>query len=223
MSDELPSRTSYSALTKFEECPLKYFLSYVKGIKYPAGPAAARGTRLHTGCERFLKGEIPATSLTVDFMKIRPLLEEAKIKGASAEEIWLIRDDTWEFQLEETPETSFKAIVDIHWIEEGMLHIWDLKTGRPGNDHYDQLEAYAVLGLIKYPEATDVVMAPLYLDGLGRSITYSRAMLPFLQDRWKERWDKLYSTTDFPATPGTSACKWCSYKKSKGGECEWDF
>ena len=37
---EKPSRTSYSALTKFEECPLKYKLSYIDGINYAAGAAA---------------------------------------------------------------------------------------------------------------------------------------------------------------------------------------
>lgn len=216
-------RTSYSALTKYEDCPLKYKLSYLDGINYASGPAAAKGTRLHTACERFLKGEIPATALSVDFMRIRPLLEVAKEKGAKAEEIWLIRDDTWEFQAEETPDTTFKAIVDIHWIEDNILHIRDLKTGRPGNSHYDQLEAYAVLGLMRYPEVEEVVVAPIYLEGEGAHTCYPRALEPFLQQVWKGRWDKLYGATEFPATPSNEACKWCSYKKSKGGECEWDF
>ena len=218
-----PTRTSYSALTKFEECPLKYHLSYIQDINYPSGAAANRGTRLHIGCERFLKGEIPVTALTVDFMKIRPLLEDAKLKSAKAEEVWLLRDDTWEIQDEETPETVFKAVVDIHWIEGNILHIRDLKTGRPSSDHYDQLEAYAILGMIRYPDVVEAVVGPLYLEGLGRLETYPRSLLPHLQDRWKERWDKLFNAEVFPATPGTSNCKWCPYKKSKGGECEWDF
>lgn len=218
-----PLRTSYSALTKFEECPLKYKLSYIDDINYPAGAAANRGTRLHLGCERFLKGEIPVTSLTVDFMRIRPLLEDAKLKGAQAEAVWLVRDDTWEFQEEETPETSFKAVVDIHWIEGDILHIRDLKTGRPSREHFDQLEAYAVLGFLKYPEVKEVHVAPLYLEGIGAIATYPRSLAPFLQERWKERWDKLFAAEEYPATPGTESCKWCPYKKSKGGQCAWDF
>ncbi len=216
-------RTSYSALSKYEECPYKYKLSYIDDIKYPSGAAAARGTRLHTGCERFLKGEIPATSLTVDFMKIRPILERAKELGAGAEEIWLIRDDTWEFQLEESPETTFKAIVDIHWIEGDILHIRDLKTGRPSPSHYEQLEVYALLGFSRYPEVKEVVVAPLYLEGEASPTSYPKGLEAFIRTAWKERWDKLYAATEFPATPSNSACKWCPYKASKGGECAWDF
>lgn len=216
-------RTSYSALSKFEECPLKYKLSYIDEINYAAGPAAAKGTRLHTACERFLKGEIEARQLSVDFMRIRPLLERMREMGAKAEEIWLIREDTWEFQGEETEETTFKAIVDIHWIEDDILHIRDLKTGRPGNSHYDQLEAYAVLGLRRYPEVKEVIVAPLYLEGEGAHTTYPRAIEPFLQKAWQGRWGKLYGAEQFPATPSNEACRWCPYKKSKGGECEWDF
>lgn len=216
-------RTSYSALSKYEECPLKYKLSYIDYIKYSSGPAAARGTRLHTGCERFLKGEIPATALTVDFMKIRPILERIKELGAKAEEIWLIRDDTWEYQAEETPETTFKAIVDIHWIEDDILHIRDLKTGRPHASHYTQLEVYAVLGFSRYPEVKEIVVAPLYLEGEGDKAHYTKGLEPFIRQFWKEKWDKLYGATEFPATPSNNACQFCSYKKSKGGECEWDF
>lgn len=192
-------------------------------IRYPSGPAAAKGSRLHTACERYLKGEIPATALSVDFYFIRPLLEEMKAVGAVAEEKWFLRDTDWAYQVEEDEDSSLITIVDMHWKDNAILHIRDLKSGRKQADHYDQLELYALAGFVKFPEVKEVSVAPLYLEGLGDIVWYTRAMLPFLQERWKERWDKMNADTVFEATPGTDNCKWCPYKKSKGGQCEWDF
>lgn len=217
-----PTRTSYSALTTFEACPRSYKLYYLDEIKVESDKAAAnRGTRLHLACERYLKGDIPYEKLPIDFRLIKLLLEDFKRKGAVPEQEWLIRDDTWEIQAEETPETSFKAILDIHYVEGDTLYIYDLKTGRKYPEHEDQLQAYALVGLCRYPEVQQAVVAALYLEGLGNPTPYHRAMLPHLQDRWKERWDKLFTTHEYPPTPSLDACRWCDYKATKGGQCEY--
>ena len=217
-----PTRTSYSALTTFEACPRSYKLYYLDEIKVETEKAAAnRGTRLHLACERFLKGEIPFEKLPIDFRLIKLTLEQLKQKGAIAEQVWLLRDDTWEVQEEETPETSFKAILDIHYIEGNTLYIYDLKSGRKYPEHDDQLQAYAMAGLCRYPEVEEVMVAALYLEGLDTQLKYNRAMLPHLQEFWKGRWDKLFNTHDYPPTPSLDACRWCDYKATKSGHCEY--
>lgn len=208
-----PTRTSFSALTTFEACPLSYKLYYMDGHKSEAGAAAQRGTRLHTACERYLKGEIELQKLSIDFLQIKSQLHIMKELKAKAEEVWLIRDDTWEFQDEESPETSFKAIVDIHYVVSKTLFIRDLKSGRRYPEHDDQLQAYALCGMLRYPEVDNVDVGALYLEGPAPSTVYPRAMLPHLQTFWKGRWDLLFNATEYPATPSRDACYFCNYPK----------
>lgn len=211
MSDR-PTRTSYSALTTFENCPLSYKLYYIDGAKDEAGAAAQRGTRLHRACELYLKGEIPIEKLPIDFWKIKPILESYRELQASAEEEWLI-DHSWEEQKLEDDDTRFKAVVDIHYfLTPTRLAIRDLKTGQK-YDYSDQLETYATLGFVLYPEAEEIEVSCLYLEGMGELVTYNRAMFPFLRDALQQRWERVFAEEEFAPTPSPDACKWCSYAK----------
>ena len=213
-----PTRTSYSALTTFEACPLSYMLYYLDGHKTEAGAAANRGTRLHEACEKFLKGEIEITKLSIDFFKIKQLLQHYKDLGAKAEEVWLC-DNDGNYQEEENAATRFKAVVDIHYVIGKTLYIVDLKTGRAYPEHADQLQAYATIGFARYPEVEAVEVAPLYLEGLGHPTGYNRAFHPHLVNFWRGRWDKLFDTNEYPATPSLDACRYCQYRASKMGLC----
>lgn len=214
-----PTRTSYSALTSFEACPLSYKLYYLDGIKETGPkPAADRGTRLHLAMERYLKGEIEVNQLSIDFRKIKGLLEECRSMGAKAEETWLCTDDGT-YQEVEDEHTRFKAIVDLHYVVGKRLVIKDLKTGRAYPEHYDQLQAYAALGLSRYPEVDEVEVSALYLEGEAQPAIYGRVMHPHLVAFWKGRWDLLFNTDEYPATPSVDSCRWCPYRASKMGHC----
>ena len=226
MSDQViqfqnrPTRTSYSALTTFEDCPLSYFEYYMNGRKDESGPAAQRGTRLHTAAERYLKHEIDSDRLPIDFWKIKSVLVEYRNIGAIAEEVWLI-DKDWNHQRIEDEHTRLKALTDIHYLTEDTIHIVDLKTGRNYPEHEDQLQVYALLGLLKYPHLDRVTVGALYVDDgvMGHNHTYLRGMLEILKQRWLERMDALFTATEFPATPSEKACRYCKLRKSKGGSC----
>lgn len=205
-----PTRTSYSALTTFEDCPLSYKLAYLDKIDTPAGAAADRGSRLHKACERFIKGEIPDKALPLDFVNVKSLLKEAIALGAKAEEVWLV-DHNWHPQTAENESTRFKAIVDIHFLIDDELHIWDLKTGRQSSDYDDQLNAYAAMGFAVYPHVNRVFVKALYLDGFGNQASFHKAMKPYIQDAWQQRWEALFRNEQWDPTPGPIACKWCSY------------
>ena len=215
-----PTRTSYSALTTYEDCPLSYKLGYIDKISTPSGAAADRGTRLHLACERFLLGEIPAEKLPINFYAIKQYLVEAKAKGAKAEAVWLI-DHEWNMQDEEDAATRFKAVVDIHYVEDGVLHIWDLKTGQSYPEHADQLEIYAVIGFSAYPDVESVQVKALYLDQFGHHAVTNRAFAPFLRKKWQERWEKLFAEKEWNPTPGPNACRWCHYAKMGFCDSPW--
>jgi RecB family exonuclease len=218
--NEKPTRTSYSALTTFETCPFSYLQYYMNGFRDEGGAAAARGTRLHLAAERYLKGEIPMERLPIDFWKIRPKLQIYKDLGAIAEETWLV-DKDWNHQDVEDEHTRLKALTDIHWLTEDTIQIVDLKTGRNYPEHQDQLQLYAILGMLKYPTHHRVEVAALYVDDgvLGHQQTYHRGALPHLQDYWQKRMDILFGATEYPETPSVDGCRYCKLKKSKGGPC----
>ena len=207
-----PTRTSYSALSTYENCPRSYALYYLEGHDTEAGPAANRGTRLHLACERFLRDEIPYEKLPIEFIHIRDELAMMKSLGAKAEEVWLV-DEHWSIQEAEDHTTRYKAVVDIHYLVGDTLHIRDLKTGRAYPEHADQLQSYAACGAAKYPHVKDIIVAPLYLEGIGPGVTYSIAIVPFLQNLWRERWDKLFAEAEWPANPSPEACRYCDYVK----------
>src|SRR5215471_1385990 len=207
-----PTRTSYSALSLFEECPKAYMLGYYEGIDTPSGPAAELGSRLHKACERYLKGEIDLQLLPLQLVPIKPMLLDFKGKSAISEEVWLVTKN-WDYQEEETPETAFKAIIDIHYVWQDWLYIWDLKTGRRWDSHYDQLYSYTPMGMVKYPDVKGVVAAPLYLDGPGSAKTFPREMLKAIQDQWSERWGKLFQNQDWGKNEGPESCRWCEYPR----------
>ena len=55
---------SHSALKVFESCAYKTYISKVKRVQEDFGPAAARGTEIHTQAEDYVKGtlaEMPDT------------------------------------------------------------------------------------------------------------------------------------------------------------------
>jgi hypothetical protein len=198
---------------------MSYRLYYLDGhvVEGPR-PAADRGTRLHTACEKYLKDEIPLEKLSIDFRNVRGHLTIMKDLKAKAEEVWLC-DDHWNYQTEEDLLTRFKAVIDIHYIIGKTLFIIDLKTGRQYPEHADQLQLYAVMGFSRYPEVAVVETSALYLEGPGHPSQYPRAMLPHLQKFWANRGGILFDATEYPATPSADACRYCDYRAAKGGQC----
>lgn len=219
--DKRPKRASYSAISTHESCGASYGYSYLMGVRDQAGPAAARGTRLHYSGELFLKGELPAEKLPVDYWRVKGAMIKYKELGAKSEEVWCINKD-WKFVPKDHPTTFLKSVVDVHWMEPGVLHVRDLKTGQIyPEDHADQLQLYGTKGLVKYPKAKEVRVGGLYIDQ-GRVDTeavYPRKMLPMLIARWTERTIKVLTDEEFAFNPSPENCKWCSYSAKKGGPC----
>ena len=217
-----PTRTSYSALTTFENCPASYAFDYLSGESIDSSsPASRRGTRLHLACESFLKGTLPFANLPIELYPIRDFLSIYKQLGALAEEVWLV-DRDWNLQHphEEDEATMIKAVVDIHYTIDDVLYVVDLKSGKEYPEHKDQLQLYSVIGLLKYPQVKEVRASALYLCGVGEVTTYSRDSLEGLKMFWKNRALIQLNANLYPATPSTSACRWCQYAKSKAGPCE---
>ncbi len=216
-----PTRVSYSAISTWESCPKSYRYSYVEGLPSPSGPAAARGSRLHAAVEKYLKGKLPEEKLPIDFWRIRNQLSTFKALKARAEEEWNVTAN-WRVCKPSDPKIWLKAIIDIHYVVSQTLHVVDLKTGQIYQEHVDQLQIYAILGMVKYPKVTQVCVSGLYADQ-GRTdheAVYKRKMLPHLQSHWSERGEAVLKDKLYVAKPSMDNCKWCPYNQKKGGPCQ---
>lgn len=216
-----PTRVSYSSISSWEQCPRFYKYVYVEGLKSQSGPAAARGSRLHLALEKFLKGQLPEEKLPIDFWRIRKQLTEWKKIKAKSEQEWNVTR-SWKICKNEDPNIFIKAIVDVHYLVAKSLYITDLKTGSIYDEHRDQLQIYALLGLLKYPKVEDVYVSGLYADQ-GRSdmeATYKRSILPHLKHHWKERGEAVLNDTVYEAKPSIDNCRYCSFSQFRGGPCK---
>lgn len=217
-----PTRTSFSAIRMWEECAASYKFSYIDKAPDPAGDAAARGSRLHLSGELFLKGDLKVEKLPVDYWRVKAHMLEYKKHKAKAEEVWCV-DKNWKMCLEDDPNILLKAVVDVHYYvaKSGVLFIVDLKTGRIYDSHGEQLQIYAVLGLIKYPKAKLARVSGLYIDQ-GREDhigSYPRKMLPLLIAHWDEKAKAVLTDEVFAPNPSVDNCKWCNFHAKKGGPC----
>jgi hypothetical protein len=103
--------------------------------------------------------------------------------------------------------------------QDGVVYVYDWKTGRIYDDHSDQRELYALQAFAKYPEAKKVQAEHVYLDSNERrAMLYHRFEIDAIQKRWDLRFKKLEEATEFPYNP-QPGCQWCPYSQAKGGPC----
>jgi hypothetical protein len=213
---KLPTRWSYSSLGTYESCPAKYKFSYIDGIEWPSSPAMARGTRMHLMAEEFVNGTVDRVH--PEIQRIGPQLLTLKSSGAKTEAVWLLNKD-WQ-PVQDQSQAWVKAIIDVHFVDQDVLHLKDYKSGRMYDDHRSQLELYGLMGLCTYPDIKRAETAALYMDtgheGMQSSII--RAMLPKMVQGWQDRAIIMMEDREWVPKPGP-ACKWCSFSKDKDGPC----
>jgi len=224
---------SFSRWSLYEECPKRAFFKFIKKLPEPSSPAMARGTELHSMCEKYLKvgGRLPAG--------IKPIavqLKDFKKRGALAEADFTFKKD-WSLTRWDDWNGAWcriKADVTIPPIADAdipTVEVHDFKSGGKVETTGDvvvkeeypiQLELYGIAGLIAYPTALVAKTSLVFIDH-GKTVeneeVYHRKDLPKLKKKWELRTKKMLADTKFKEKPG-NACRWCPYSKSKGGPCQ---
>lgn len=211
-----PKRWSYSSLSTYNECPAKYYYSYIENRPWPSSPAMMRGTRLHSEAEDFMKDA--TMPVPYELRKIGQTLDGLRNKKAQPEVVWLVNKN-WE-PTDNQDEAWVKAIIDVNYTEEKVLYCYDYKSGQQYPSHRDQLELYSILGLLRYPHVDRAESGAIYIDGgfTGTEGSIIRPMLPRLIEKWDVQAKRMEMDSNFIANPG-GACRWCPYSASKGGPC----
>lgn len=224
---------SYSRLTDFEACKFRAYLKYDQKIPEPERPlppgksehANDRGTRVHEGCELYVKGEIDQMPPEAEkhfgpqIDLIKHLHEEGQV---SLEGEWGM-DDEW--NISDWRSAWFRLKLDAFVsVTDTQAVVIDYKTGKKwGNEikHGEQLQLYAITSFLRHPDLITVDAELWYLDvNEVTRVTYEREQALRLRQKFHNRAIKLTTAKDFPPNPNIYSCRWCPYGPWGTGHCE---
>lgn len=213
---------SLSALKLFERCKYAYKCRYLLRVPTTYGAAAQRGVDTHKVIEMNLTEGHPL-SLELDqkwgnaFREIKQLPIQIEHKIGLTDEWTLAPNykDAWS-----------RMVLDAKVKKPGGYVIYDWKTGKEYDEHYEQKELYSLGVLSEHPEETTVTAVHVYLD-LGKQTKreYHRDQLLARRAQWDSRAKKLQGYLEAGDTgqwipEPNYFCKWCSYSKGNGGKCK---
>lgn len=230
---------SYSKWQLHNECGFKYLEKVI--LKNPVfvddpGPPLIHGRRVHGGIAAYLIGG-PDGTYYADQEKVTYHASqrfEAKKYDKFAHIIEEIRqqkpvvEQQWGYTREYKPtswfgkDTYFRSILDagVLWPTNHFSNA-DWKTGKPKEDHVEQMETQALAVFQRYPQVHWVETRLFYLDtGQEKHDEFFRKDLSALIAKWDKRAGAVENDKTFTKRPSDQGCKYCPLAKSKGGKCD---
>ncbi len=216
---------SLSRLQRFEECPYRVKLQYIDKVEdTQPHKSAERGSKIHEEAERFVKGleTFFPKSLKHFYPDFTALRLHYDAGNVSCEEEWGF-DREWQEAPWDTAWLRVKCDCVLRFSENEML-IVDYKTGQKyGNEvkHQQQLQLYAVAGLMKYPQVETVVCELWYLDKneLTRFLL-ERNELDKYKEYFTQAGERICAETEFAPNPNLHSCRFCPYAPNRQADCE---
>lgn len=216
---------SLSRLQRFEECPYRVKLEYIDKVPdTQPHTSMERGSKIHGEAQRYVEGKEEFFPKTLkhfypDFQAMRLQYEAGNV---TCEEEWGF-DEEWNEAPWNTAWLRMKCDCVLHFSEDAML-IVDYKTGQKyGNEvkHQQQLQLYAVAGLIKNPAVEIVVCELWYLDKneLTR-FSLERSELEKYKAYFTEAGKRICAETEFKPNPNLHSCRFCPYAPNRQGNCK---
>jgi hypothetical protein len=229
---------SHSRYKKYVQCPLSAKLEYLDRIKDPSPkhPAMQRGIDIHDLAENYVLGRLKRLPKELKlFAEEFKALKKLKVP-IEVEQQWAFTKG-WKVTGWFDSDCWLRVMLDCNYVieyaEGHVLKCIDYKTGkiRPElqEQYMEQLELYAIAGFLKYADV-DIVEGELwYLDEgvlMGEGYegdpnfgVFHRKDLAKLKKKWEKKTKAMLGDTIFAPRPG-NYCRWCWYKKDKGGHCE---
>lgn len=209
---------SYSALTAFETCPKRYYLTKVsKQVVEPQTDATLWGNKVHKALELRLVDNKPLPEAMASY---EPL---AQTVAKRAETGWKIEAEAkMALTVDYRPTTWFakdvwvRGITDFTLSKNDKVFIGDWKTGKPTPESA-QLKLTAAMTMHQRPWVNEVTNAFVWLK--TNTITaerYTRDDIPGIWDEFNGRVARLdYAVAEqkFPPRPSGLCAKWCPVGK----------
>jgi CRISPR/Cas system-associated exonuclease Cas4 (RecB family) len=210
-----PIAWSYSALTAYETCPRRYYLTRIaKTVVEGQSQAMKDGNEAHKALELAGKGEMP---LPKKYQSFQPVLD--KVVAMPGENMF-----EYKFALTRTLQSTtyfakdvwVRGVFDVASVNEATAVVLDYKTGKPKTDG-DQMKLFAGCAFALYPDVTKVKTGYIWL-GHNRfdHETFTREDN---SDIWKEfsirvhRLEKSAVEDDWPPRPSGLCRSWCPVGK----------
>ena len=138
---------SFSRYSTYQSCAFKAYLTIIEKLKEPKNAAMERGTGIHDGAEKYLKGELKA--LPKEMAGFKALAKRLRDKRKKEPDSVII-EDMWVFKKDWTPTVWndwngawVRIKVDVAERTGNVVNIGDWKSGkfRPDNlqDYIEQL------------------------------------------------------------------------------------
>lgn len=211
---------SYSRYNTYKTCPRKAKYSIIDRLQEPENDAMRRGTRLHKTAEDYLTGRLK--KLTPEFDLFVEEYKLLKQQGPRCEENWAFTRAWGECDWF-AKETWVRVKIDAFYFEgkdQSTIVIVDHKSGKPYEDHEEQLILYAVGAIKKFPQVKTIIAEMWYIDtGDVGSVELTRAEAEQQLKAWEKRVVPMLNDETFATKPSRS-CGYCHYRKSNGGPCE---
>jgi hypothetical protein len=225
---------SYSRLSDYLLCPLKSRLKHLDKLQEPKNEAMARGGEIHLLAEQFIRGQLK--KLPVELALFKALFTELRKRyrlqptTIVVEESWAFTKDWVRCKWDDWDICWVRIKLDCGWFEDDgeTLIIADWKTGKfretEVHAYAEQLELYALAGLILYPDVLRVKPRLVYTDTSivftgSPELVFTQADVPALKKKWGKKVLPMFNDTTFAPRPN-QLCKWCWFgqaAKVKGG------
>lgn len=223
---------SHSKVVDFEKCRFYAFLKHDQRIPEPERPlppgktehANDRGTRVHQSCEDYVAGRVAELDPEAE-KHFGPQLDLLRVLHAegrvSLEGEWAM-DSDWNPTEWKTGWLRLKLDAMVHLGSEAI--VIDYKTGRKfGNEikHGEQLQLYALVTLLRYPELEWVTAQLWYLDqDEVTQLRFRRDQALRFRERWHKRGLNITTCEKFPPNPNIFSCRYCMYGPWGSGHCQ---
>ena len=228
---------SFSRFSDYRQCPAKAKYKHVMKMPEPSNPAMERGILIHKLAEDYIKGKLRALpSELVKFMNLFKALRalyKKKIRTMDVEESWAFTKDWGKTRYDDWTGCHLRIKMDCASQDDdpSTLVIRDWKTGRYRDEQNEsyvlQLSLYAVGAFHTHKHVKTVIPQLVYLDhgivypsASTQKTSYTRKELPMLTKDWERRVKPMLNDTVFAPTP-SDHCRWCHYRKSNGGPCQY--
>lgn len=210
---------SYSRLSLYELCPLKFKLQVIDKAPFVRSPAMIRGDAIHKIAASFLtsKGDEPVPP---ELKKFAKLFRELKALPDKVVELKWAFSKSWRKTAYFGPDTWLRVILDVGVLyEDDTGEVIDHKTGKKYDDNKDQMALFAAATFGYYPRLKKIKTRLWYLDiGDEEEMDFTAAEVPALRADFEKRAARMMQDPVYAARPNDK-CVFCDFSKSKGGPC----
>lgn len=225
---------SYSRYRDYKKCPLFAKLKHLDKVpEGPESPAMARGSAIGKMAEDYTLGKLKTLPRELSLFKTQfAAVRALKGKNVFVEESWCFDRDWNIVEWNDWNNVWLRVKMDLCGIDDptNVLVPVDHKTGKYReydiSSYLEQLEIYAMGGMVKHPAVVGASPRLWFLDegleypqAVGGEIYYSREELPALKRKWLNNVKAMFTDKTFRPTPNDK-CRWCNYSAAKGGHCK---